>query len=172
MKPTYDFSTPRKPSPTAEGHHPPVLRKRTKALIVVLPLCVVAIAGVLIFRSTQVDVRTANPRFCAIASRLSGALTVAGVPPIGIVPETVRPEAIGEALQQVGAGVGDFEKVAPTRVRSDVKRVVADLRAGAIGNLGGVRDPAFADAEKRIAVFRMTRAGCPGIETGLGSNDG
>jgi len=173
MKPTYDFSTPRKPAPTAEPTHPPVRPKRLKALVIgLVAVAVLAIAGILIFRSTKDDVSSANPRFCAISSQLSGALTAAGVPPIGIVPDTVRPEAVAKALQQVGAGVGELEKVAPTKVRSDVVRVVAALRAGASGDMGAVRDPAFANAEKRIAMFRATRAGCPAVETGLGSNDG
>lgn len=168
MNPMQDFSTPRAPAPAPA---PPLKRRRRPSRAVIIAAAVLVVGGgalafAMAARTTKVT--STDPRFCEISLQLSQALSDASVPAVGPIPPSVRPESVGKALAAVGGSLDEFERVAPSKVRADVKRVVADLRAAAAGDTRGVGSAAFTSAEERIARVQQPPNGCPPVGSGAG----
>lgn len=161
MEPSRDFSKPREPAP------PPASATRRRppgALLVAAVVGILAVGGAALAYSLtdgKRQVSFPSSRFCDISPQFSQALADAGIPPVGAIPESVPPATIKNVLDGLGGLVDELEAEAPQKIRSDVKRVNADLRAAAGGDSERGRSPGFVEAEKRISGLQMGPGGCP-----------
>jgi len=163
MEPSRDFSKPRTTAPPPTGDN---RRRPSKAVLVAAALAVLAVGGAALAYSLvdkESKVSFPSSRFCEISPRFSQALVDAGVPPFGAIPESVPPTSIKKALDDLGGLVDELEAEAPPKIRNDVKRVIADLRAAAAGATNRVRATGFVEAEKRISVLQQGPLGCPQV---------
>lgn len=154
----HDFS--KRPAPQA-----PLRRRRRrqrwKAPLIGLAGVVMAGSGAVLYSgSKDKTTEPVDPQFCVASFQFLDAFRLAGVPPVGAVPESVTAASIAKALQELGASVDEYQRLAPSKVRSDIRQVVQDLRAAAAEDMAGLRSSRFADAQKRIAVFRETTEAC------------
>jgi len=163
MEPSRDFSKPRTPAPPPSGEN---RRRPSKAVLVAAAVAVVALGGAAMAYTLidgKIEVSFPSARFCEISPQFSRVLGDAGVPPVGAIPESVPPTSIKKALDDLGGLVDELEVEAPPRIRDDVKRVIADLRAAAGGATTRARSTGFVEAEKRISVLQLGPRGCPQV---------
>ena len=164
MNPMYDFSTPRKPAAPAPAPKRPTRKGRqpSKAVLIggLVATVLVIGGGALASSRSQNEVSAPDPAFCATSLELAQRLTALGAPEVGPLPDSVRPEAVNGVLTTMGARLDGLEESAPSKIRADVKQLLADLRAAAGGDVTRARSPGFVSAETRIASFQQAPNGC------------
>lgn len=151
MKPSYDFSKPKAPAVTPTG--PLAARRRPPRVALIAGAAGLLCAAALAFVLTRPDGEPSmlDARFCQVSLELGESLAAAGVPTVGPVPDSVAPQVFAGVVSGMGDRLDELDRRAPARIRADVKRVNADLRAAVIGDLAGVRSAGFAEAELRIS---------------------
>lgn len=117
---------------------------------------------------SQLASRAAN--FCATSARFKEALGAAGVPVGDSIPQSLGSEPFKAVLDRVGVQFDELGPSAPSTIRADVKRVVADFKAASAGNVSGVRTSALTDALKRVIEYYD--AACVIPEVALGGQEG
>lgn len=166
MKPEYDFSKRKPPAPAPRG----ASKRRTssKTGLAVAAVLIIALAGLAYWLVNRDSGTAATPSadFCQVSTQLSQALSLAGVPVVGPIPDGIPPDKVKGALDSV-QGLDGWERSAPSSVRDDVRSMVAGLRAAATGNLNAARTKEFTEAEARVAQASLGQSGCP--QTGSGS---
>lgn len=150
--------------PGGERKRPPGGRrsapeKRTRLIAAAVAVAVVGGGAVYFTRSSDDSVaaaKLAEPRYCLLATQLTGQLLAAGVPAEGPVPESVGPDAIKPVLTRMGADLDELEDSAPSEVSDDVKTVVAAVRQAGDGEVSQIKTAGFLRAERAMVAFLAT----------------
>lgn len=169
MSQPLDFSSgARKPAPpqTNRGRPPrpsggPAGKKR---LLTILALVVLLLGGgyvaVVVFDvfGREDDTLTGATRYCVLAGQLDQvSLTTGAASSTGIYDGPS--EKVKAAVGQMGTGLQDLRRLAPTAVNHDQGVVLDALKKAAAGDSTQVRTPAFAEAAARVRAFTASHCG-------------